>query len=286
MTAPRVLHTVRVGKPMEPRVSAWERRAEWPLAVMAVLFLAVYAIDVLVLNLSHSWHETLRAVDYTIWALFLIEFVVRIRLAQARARYTLRHLPDVAVLILPFLRTLRVLRLVFLLRALNRWVADSLRGKVVVYGTCTALLFVFCGALAALDAERRNSGANITTFGDALWWAAVTICTVGYGDRFPVTAEGRLVAVGLMISGVALVGAVTASFATWLIERLRVEEEVDEAATRRDLHAVHAQLDRVELEMAEIKRLLTSDPVGERSARTSTQRSAQVGEERPARTSS
>jgi voltage-gated potassium channel len=109
-----------------------------------------------------------------------------------------------------------------------------------------------------LDAERGHPGANIAAFGDALWWASVTIFTVGYGDRFPVTGEGRLVGILLMASGVALVGAVTASFATWLIERVRVQEEVDQTATRRDLHAVHAQLDRVELEMAELKELLLS----------------------------
>lgn len=263
-------HTVPVGKRAEPRVKDWQRRAEWPLALMAFLFLTVYAVDVLVEDLSQTWHARLRAVDYTIWAIFLIEFVIRVSLAHARVRYTLRHLPDVAVLVLPFLRTLRVLRMVFVLRAMNRWAAESLRGRVVVYGSLTAVLFVFSGALAVLDAERHHDGANIATFGDAVWWATVTICTVGYGDRFPVTTEGRFVAVGLMVSGVAVVGAVTASFATWLISRLRVEEEIDVAATRRDLHAVHAQLDRVEGDVAEIKRLLTANPQSaERPARTS-----------------
>jgi voltage-gated potassium channel len=149
---------------------------------------------------------------------------------------------------------------------------DSLRGRVVVYGAGSAVLFIFCGGLAVLDAERGHPGANIETLADALWWAAVTIFTVGYGDRFPVTGEGRWVGVLLMASGVALVGAVTASFATWLIERVRVQEESDQTATRRDLHAVHAQLDRVELEMAELKELLRSGQV--------------VGDDRPANASS
>jgi voltage-gated potassium channel len=65
-----------------------------------------------------------------------------------------------------------------------------------------------------------------------------------------------------MASGVALVGAVTAAFATWLIERVRAQEEADQTATRRDLHAVHAQLDRVEAEMAELKALLRDRQVG------------------------
>jgi voltage-gated potassium channel len=239
------------------------------MAALAVLFLAVYATEVLAVGLSGGWHTALRAADYTIWAIFVVEFLIRLSLARARGRYLLRHVPDLAMLALPFLRTMRVLRLIPLLRALNRWVADSLRGKVVVYGVLTAILLVFTGALAVLDVERHHDGATITSFGAALWWATVTICTVGYGDYVPVTASGRLVAVGVMVSGVMLVGAVTASFATWLIDRLRLEEEVDQAATQRDLRAVHTQLDRVEAQLAELRGLLASRQGDERPANAS-----------------
>jgi voltage-gated potassium channel len=257
----------------DTRLGTWERAVEWPMALLALVFLTVYTVDVLAQDLDQSWHLVLRVVDYVIWAVFAGEFVVRIVLATDRTRYALRHFIDIIVLVVPFLRSLRVLRLIFLLRALNRWVIDSLRGKILIYGAGTAALFIFCGALAALDAERNHHGANIVSFGDALWWAAVTIFTVGYGDRFPVTTEGRVVGVCLMAGGVALVGAVTASFATWLIERVRVQEEIDEAAdeaaTRRDLRAVHAQLDRVEHEMAEVKALLRASQGVERPASAS-----------------
>ena len=73
------------------------------------------------------------------------------------------------------------------------------------------------GALSALDAERDAPGATITSFGDAVWWAWATVTTVGYGDRFPVTLEGRLIAFALMLVGISLVGVVTASVAAWLI---------------------------------------------------------------------
>jgi voltage-gated potassium channel len=262
-----------MSEPDETRLSAWERAVEWPMALLATLFLAVYSVDVLADSLDHSWHLALRLVDYVIWALFAAEFVARIGLAGDRVRYALRHIVDIAVLILPFLRALRVLRLIFLLRAVNRWVIDSLRGQILLYGAGTAALFIYCGALAVLDAERHHDGATIATFGDGLWWASATIFTVGYGDRVPVTVEGRIVAVALMAGGVALIGAVTASFATWLIERVRVLEELDEAAdqaaTRRDLHAVHAQLDRVEQEMAEVKALLRAAQGLERPASAS-----------------
>lgn len=226
------------------------------MAALAVLFLAVYATEVLAIGASHPLHLTLRVADYTIWAIFVAEFFVRVSLTTRRGRYVLRHLPDLAMLALPFLRSLRVLRLIPLLRALNRWVADSLRGRVVVYGSTTAVLLVFTGALAVLDVERDQPGATITSFGTALWWACVTITTVGYGDYVPVTVAGRLVAVGIMVGGVMLVGAVTASFATWLIERLRVEEEVEQAATDADLRAVHLQLQGVQAELAELRAAL------------------------------
>lgn len=239
------------------------------MAVLAVLFLAVYATEVLAVQIAPGWHRVLRAADYSIWALFVVEFLIRISLARRRARYVLKHLPDLAMLALPFLRTLRVLRLVPLLRALNRWMADSLRGRVVVYGTTTAVLLVFTGALAILDAERHHPGATITNFGTALWWSCVTITTVGYGDYAPITTEGRFVAVGIMIGGVMLVGAVTASFATWLIERLRVEEAHGQAETEADLRAVHHQLQGVQAELAELKALLRERQSDERPASAS-----------------
>lgn len=227
------------------------------MAALAVLFLAVYATEVLAVGAGHALHLTLRIADYAIWAVFVLEFFIRVNLTDRRGRYVLRHLPDLAMLALPFLRSLRVLRLIPLLRALNRWVADSLRGRVVVYGGTSAVLLVFTGALAVLDVERHQPGAPITSFGTALWWTCETVTTVGYGDYRPVTAAGRLVAVGIMVGGVMLVGAVTASFATWLIDRLRVEEEVEQAATQADLRAVHAQLQSVQAELADLKALLS-----------------------------
>jgi voltage-gated potassium channel Kch len=67
--------------------------------------------------------------------------------------------------------------------------------------------------------------ANIGSFGDALWWASTTVTTVGYGDHYPVTTEGRFIAVALMVVGIAVVGAVTASVATWMVSQVRQERE-------------------------------------------------------------
>lgn len=95
--------------------------------------------------------------------------------------------------------------------------ASSLSMQVTTYVGGTAVVSLLLGAVAVLDAERGSPGANINTFGDALWWAASTVTTVGYGDRYPVTTEGRVIAVLLMLVGIALVGSITASVAAWFV---------------------------------------------------------------------
>jgi voltage-gated potassium channel len=229
-----------------PRVARWQSRTEWPLAVLAGLFLAGYTTQVLARGLDHSSRTLLNTAVWAIYALFGVDFVVRAALARRHARYVWRHLADLIIIALPMLRPLRILRLIMLMRMLNRRLAETLRGRVVIYGAFTAVLLIFCASLAVLQAERGHRGANITGFGDALWWSIVTICTVGYGDRFPVTVEGRVVGAGLMISGVGLFGVVTASFAAWLVDQLRDEETDSEQATQADLAAVREQLDRIE----------------------------------------
>jgi voltage-gated potassium channel len=82
-----------------------------------------------------------------------------------------------------------------------------------------------------LDAERAAARANITTFGDALWWAVSTITTVGYGDRYPVTAAGRAIGIVLMIVGVGIFGVVAASAAAWFISADRDEDTRQQADT-------------------------------------------------------
>ena len=79
---------------------------------------------------------------------------------------------------------------------------------------------MFFLALATLAAEREAAGANIVTFGDSIWWAIVTITTVGYGDLYPVTPPGRFYAVLLMAGGIAIVGTASATIISYLNERV------------------------------------------------------------------
>jgi voltage-gated potassium channel len=229
----------------------WERAAEWPLTIIALLFLGGFAWPILEPNLDPPWPEICRAVTWAAWAAFVVDYLVRLSLAMERGRFIRSNLLDLAVVVLPVLRPLRLLRLVTMLSVLNRYASGSMRGRVAVYVAGSTALVLFVASLSVLDAERGHRGSNIKSFDDALWWAATTVTTVGYGDHFPVTGTGRLVAGGLMLAGIALLGIVTASFASWLIERVSQVEEVAQAATRRDVEALTAEIAALRSEIAE-----------------------------------
>jgi voltage-gated potassium channel len=221
---------------------------EWPLTVAAVVFLGAYAWPILDPGLPHGWRIACELVGWTVWALFLVDYLARVLLADDRVSWLVHHPVELLVLVLPMLRPLRVLRLVTLLRVLNRSAAGNLRGRVAIYVTVGSSLIAFVAALAVLEVERGTEGAMITTFGDAMWWACTTMTTVGYGDTYPISTPGRFVGVGLMIGGIALLGTVTATFASWLVNAVRDEQEETETqldAIQAELQAVRERLDRV-----------------------------------------
>jgi voltage-gated potassium channel len=111
---------------------------------------------------------------------FALDFAMRLSLAGSdRWPYAKRHWYDVALIALPMLRPLRLLRLLALARIVNRSASRSLVGQVTVYVIGVNITCVLLGAIAVLDAEQDAKGANITTVGDAVWWASTTVATVG-----------------------------------------------------------------------------------------------------------
>ena len=243
------------------RVRRWERATDWPLVVSGVIFLVAYAVPILWPNLPRGLLDLCRWLTVITWAVFIVDFAVRIVLADQRLRYVLRHWYDALVVLLPLLRPLQLLRLIPLLIAINRRAQSRLRGRVVIYVAGGAALLAFCAALAVLDAERSNPNANIKNFGDAIWWAVTTMTTVGYGDRYPVTGLGRLVAFGLMVGGIALLGTVTATLASWLVELVGTEREEVE-----DLHAI---VRRLEAKVDQLSGEREQNPDADRTGSTS-----------------
>jgi voltage-gated potassium channel len=224
----------------------WRRYSEWPLVVAAVVFLVAYSVEVIADLPDRQSHE-LDVVIWITWSLFIVDYLANLVLAERRWHWFKRNLYELVILGLPVLRPLRLLRLVALLKLMQNFAGQAFRGRIVTYVIASALLLTYVGALAGLDAEQDAPGSNIRNFGDALWWSVVTITTVGYGDHYPVTLVGRLVAVGLMIGGIAVLGVITAALASWLIEQVgketaHIAENSDELL-RRELAQVNARLD-------------------------------------------
>ena len=229
------------------RLARWERTVEWPLMIAAVLFLAAYATQILAR--PEGFVEAMaEVVLWLTWAVFLVDYVVRLVLAEHRWRWFYRHLLDLVIVVLPMLRPLRLMRFLTIIALIQRNAGSMLRGKVVIYTFGATVLTVFLAGLAVLDAE-QGGGGPINSFGDAIWWAFATITTVGYGDYFPVTVTGRVVAVGLMIGGITLIGVVTATLASWIVERVSLETEKTATATE-------AQVESLRAEVAELKEMI------------------------------
>jgi len=198
--------------------------------LLAVAFPVAYVWPILDPRMDPGTRSFLIVVSWTIWAAFGVDLVIRLALAAERGSYALRHWYDLALILLPLVRPLRLLRLIVLARILDRSVGDTVAGKTLVYVSGAATLATGLAAVAVLDAERGAPRANIQTFGDALWWAASTVTSVGYGDRYPVTTEGRVVAFALMLVGIGLVGTVMASVATWMLARTAKADQPDSQA--------------------------------------------------------
>jgi len=228
-----------------PAYHAWTRAMEWPLMGVAVLFGVTYAYQVLAQPQGGRLIAS-QLVSLSCWLVFAVDYVVRLRLATDRRHWFFRNLLSLMVVALPILRPLRLVRLLTLFTVFQRAAGTALRGRVVTFAAATTTLLIFVASLAVFDAERFAPGADITTYGDAVWWACVTITTVGYGDLYPVTVEGRCIAVAMMVCGIALLGTVTATIASWLVERVAEAEELGQAATQAQMKALSNQVDRLE----------------------------------------
>ena len=232
------------------RLEQWERRAEWPLAGLALVFLAVYSVEVLTQPRGFE-SLALWAITWIIWGLFAVDYVTRLCLAGDSANWFFRHLFELAIVALPLLRPLRLLRLILLIEALQKAIGKAFPGRIAVYTVSGIALMIYSASLAVFETERYTPGATITSFGKAVWWSITTVTTVGYGDFYPVTNTGRVIAVMLMIGGISLVGVVTASLATWVIQRVSESENAHQAATAAHIDELRNEIRELRHELRE-----------------------------------
>jgi voltage-gated potassium channel len=145
-------------------------------------------------------------------------------LAPNKKKFVSTHIFELILVALPFVRMLRPLRaVVFIGQAGFRSRRQLLRNIWWVVSVASLLMIIIMGA-AILDIERSVPNSNIKTPSDAIWWAFVTITTVGYGDKYPVSTEGRLVAGFLIVFGVIMLATITGALAAWILGQ-KIEDE-------------------------------------------------------------
>jgi voltage-gated potassium channel len=195
-----------------------------PMLVISVLWLPVLIVP-MIARLTGDVATTFDFVDYVIWALFAAEYLAKLYLAPSRWAFIKSHVLDLVVVAVPMFRVLRVLRIIRVLRIgiiVQRSIARA-RSILFEHGLhfvlLAAVVVLFASAALELSFERNAVGANIHTYREALWWAISTVTTVGYGDRFPVTAGGQGVAVVLMLCGIGLIGVITANIASFFVQQ-------------------------------------------------------------------
>lgn len=233
------------------RLNSYEGKTALAMVILALGYLVVYSFYVLDLNLTTSDRSALNTVMNVIWGIFIVDLTTRTILAPRHIAYLVHHPIDVLAVAVPAFRVLRVLRVL----TAGQWLIS--RGSRLRIGrTATAVVIAvvfitYLGALAVLNAERGAKGATIETFGDALWWALVTMSTVGYGDYTPVTANGRIIAVGIMIVGVGLLGLVGASVASAVVSRLSGKQQQGQDEVRSEIKQLLSEVAALRQELAE-----------------------------------
>ncbi|WP_449479922.1 potassium channel family protein [Streptomyces avidinii] len=182
---------------------------------MSLLFMACFAVPIVDRGLPGSLRSLCLIGLVVTWAVFIADYLIRLGLARNRRSWFAGHLPDLLIVLFPFLRPVRAVRELTAVSTLRHRVRRGLDVELMLYAGMASVLLCAAGALVTLAAERDASGATITSFGLAAYWAATTMTMTMYGDIFPITAVGRLTAVGLSVVAVGLFGVVIGAFASW-----------------------------------------------------------------------
>ena len=207
---------------------------------MALLGIAWLVLVIIVLNSNVNGSASTLVVGslFAVWVIMLVEYLVRLVVTPDRRGYLKRRWAEPATVVMPPLQSWHIVgieKVSLLLREGELRAESILRHHSLFRVLITVVVTIFLGAWLVLLFEERAKGANIHDYPDALWWAIVTVTTVGYGDRYPMTEGGRVVAVVLMLVGIGLIGVLTATVASVFIK-----EHTD--ANREEFKKGHADL--------------------------------------------
>ena len=178
------------------------------------------------------------------WAGFALDLAITWALDANPKTFARRHALGILAVVVPAFRAFMVFY-IFVRLARGR---RRLQSRVQLYALYLTILVVTFGAALVLSVERPYPGSNIHTYPEAVWWAAVTVTTVGYGDYVPVSAVGRLIATLMLINGVIVISVITATIASRFVAS---PDEGERAVTLDDLDE---RLERMEAAIAAMAR--------------------------------
>ena len=190
----------------------------WILTALAIAFLFGYSYPAFVPDVSPSSQSILDGIQWVSWIAFAADLLFGVYKSSDKAQFLKKHPLEILAVVLPFLRPLRLLRFIsfgtLVFEKVNLGKSIAITFKVIV----TALFLTYLAGIEITMAERGKPGATIESVGDGFWWAITTLTTVGYGDIYPTTTEGRFIAVGLMVSGICVLGFISATVAAWFVK--------------------------------------------------------------------
>jgi voltage-gated potassium channel len=233
------------------------RATATPMTILGFVWLILLVVD-----FTSGLSPALRDVSYTIWGVFILQFLLEFVIAPKKLAYLERNWITAIALLVPAFRVFSVFRAIRALRALRglrlvRVIGSANRGmrslgsvmgrRGVKYVSSLSLLVAVAGASGMYAFEHRVPGSTLVSFSSALWWTAMTLTTMG-SDYFPKTSEGRLLCFLLALYGFAVFGYVTATIASFFVGR--------DAETSHGEIAGARQLERLEREIASLNKKL------------------------------
>jgi voltage-gated potassium channel len=191
------------------------------LTFLAIAFLFAFSFPAFVTEVNPNTQKTLDAIQWISWIAFALDLFFGFIKATNKQKYLKTHPLEIAAVLLPFLRPLRLLRIVSFGSLVIQKVAIGRSFGITIRVFLTTLFLTYIAAVQITLIERQELNSNIKTFGDGFWWAITTVTTVGYGDRFPITTQGRVLAVGLMLLGISLLGVISATIAATFVKMMQ-----------------------------------------------------------------
>ena len=232
----------------EKNLAAWEERSSRPMFVASVLYLLAFAAPIMSTRIQEPYDGYLNILQLILWGLFAADYCIRLYLAPRRLYFITHNLMNLAIVLLPAWRIVSFLAMIYM--TANRQYKRLSELAVKLFGYTAIFIIMF--ALAIYSVESSEPGAMIRDLPTAYWWTFTTLATVGYGDVYPITGIGRVIAVVVMLYGVGMVAVATGALASWIIEKIGGGEEQEYPATKADV-------DDLRQEISELRALLARE---------------------------